>query len=119
MSQHYAKYMQALEAATVFIEQFSFMHLFIFFQAIQIGPDISKNGYGVFLELRIHEKTHGKLAWLRAKKIYIYLGPIGYWFLLRLQNAMLEGLKHFTNKIETSFLNYIHSVAYVRSRFKH
>lgn len=31
---------------------------------IKIGPDVSKNGHGGVLELRI--KEHEKLAWVRA-----------------------------------------------------
>lgn len=77
MSQHHAKYMEAIEATTVFMQQFSFILTFIFFQMIKIGPDISKNGHGVVLELRI--KEHGKLAWVRAKT-KLCLRPIRYCF---------------------------------------
>lgn len=64
MSQHHAKYTETTEAVTVFIEQFSLIHIFIFFYMIKIGPDVSKNGHGGVLELRI--KEHEKLAWVRA-----------------------------------------------------
>ena len=69
--------MEAIEATTVVMQQFIFIHIFIFFQMIKIGPDVSKNGHGVVLELRI--KEHGKLAWVRAKT-KLCLRPIGYWF---------------------------------------
>lgn len=69
--------MEVIEATTVFMEQFSFIHIFIFFQAIKIGPDISRNGHGVVLELR--KKEHGKFAWVRAKiKLCLRLLHIGF-----------------------------------------
>lgn len=78
--------MEAIEATTVFMEQFSFIHVFIFIQAIKIGPDVSKNGHGVFLKRRIH-----KGAWktcLGWSKTELYSRPFGHGFLLRLHNIL-------------------------------
>lgn len=86
MSQHHKKYMEAIEATTVFMEKFSFIHTFIFIQAFKIGPDVSKNGHGVFLEHRIH-----KGAWKTCpgwSKTKLYSRPIGHCFLLRLHNIL-------------------------------
>lgn len=56
--------METMKAVSVFIEQFSFIHIFIFFHMIKISPDISRNGQDVVLELMI--KVHEKLARVRA-----------------------------------------------------
>lgn len=50
-----AKYTEAIEALIVFTEQFCFLHIFVFFHKIKVDPDVSKNGHGIVLELRIHK----------------------------------------------------------------
>lgn len=76
MSGHHAKYLETIEGTTVFMQQFCFIHIFIIFQTIRIGPDVSKNGHGVVLVLRI--KEHGKLACKSKPKLCLRL--IGYCF---------------------------------------
>lgn len=47
--------METIKAVSVFVEQFRFIYIFIFFHMIKIGTDISRNGHDVVLELRIKE----------------------------------------------------------------
>lgn len=64
MSSHHAKYMETIKAVSVYMEQFSFIYIFIIFHMIKIGTDISRSGHDVVLDLRI--KEHENLAWVRT-----------------------------------------------------